>query len=1391
MVCQSISRNTSLYYIGGGSPLGDGVEISTFTSTLGFGETPSSLEVEVLWSPCSGFNAYIDPLCIGKAVIFTSNSFVFSGIVKKWTYNESDAGIKHKISIVDPRDLLSMVKVSLSSYHCILTKDNFMNVLNYIEGYSTNGELCNLGIGSPGVQLPAVGNCSTWGTAGYGQRGVSYSKAIDGIIAYNPYMVTTAGTYIYLNFNGLSDILRSRAPYAVTTESNMPLSQLIQSACDACAMEYMVNLDGFTANFTYIDRSIPVNIGYLEGMVSTARGNGTLISSDIGREEAKEVTSRAVFGDKINYIKENNYPDGTNQKMFMGWVGDTAIVRTVPEFASIGAPIDMRPLKLVLSSYGVGTGWIADIYNITEKEVLSLGSLDFWKTISLTANLSIGYKAGLAIFGSGWIQIGLDVLKALAAATGAPAIVDSTLAWIGAILGKMYDPKISGSVSAKVAFLFDDVVYTFLKEWADENYGKQWLIPIVGNSQGTCINHVYGSAGPRSAVWAQGEAGTTFIADTPVDSAYPDSTNILGLTAGTYDTTLFETDEGKICTIIAFPALASPARYINWGNSGANLVTYGINFEALGEHYQKNGYIYMKADTTGEAFNIGGTLHALIKTPFIPLMPINYNALNSHGLIALGLLLGMSGAAAAIAARASIAGTIPSEINILKSAPAVGPFTACAVPMKSNMYCYGPWTWDTGYIGETEIVDSPDLNPWQYGGVANMVTVGLALASAGLKSRNRSETGRVELAEAPAYSLGNIISNGDGPLLTSVVCRFDGGGVTTSYEFKTYTQKFGNYAKELAERTKGFVASRREIYKVVRNQRQKQITLANKTRKDAFKSLSKLAGSLGDRRDLISGVGQRGGTLQRLLFSFYPNQEGLTTTQSNTGGVGTSTSTVLQPISCSGIDDLNSSFPPPDGMEPATPGGGNKRKLFGDAGFEKSFTIEHFENSSAYEKYAICSLDALFSPISLKGSGGLSKLADTSGNNLFKNKPRPSMPPFIYETGEYPKYAYGLEIKNIHLNPILTKSFLSAFNALGSRASDTTEGVSIQRIAFGDDPNTLLVITQEEEDAKQNATDYRFSALKGPLMLHSWGYDTNGKPIPNAVDNPSQTENGEFVRYGLMDRFMKDWTKNPKTWPVGPVDLRWDRERGVWVSPPAERIVIAELLTDMDPLGVAGAILLNPDGNSALSPKFYFDMPLYGPEGQNITEDIKQGRIILVDYLKRAWKKGARVYASHIGDAKYIILDGCNACTNDEGTCGGEGSLVRVAVAYDNILKCGQSCQGDVLGWDPETEEIILVDVGIIYDSLHVISSPYGTGQVIWCSKMSDSGMYEVVMPTDSMFPHTHQCSCGTDDPAIAKLGKLAGLDFNTLPVALENPTKILCIEGACLKIVDTINCIG
>jgi hypothetical protein len=31
-----------------------------------------------------------------------------------------------------------------------------------------------------------------------------------------------------------------------------------------------------------------------------------------------------------------------------------------------------------------------------------------------------------------------------------------------------------------------------------------------------------------------------------------------------------------------------------------------------------------------------------------------------------------------------------------------------------------------------------------------------------------------------------------------------------------------------------------------------------------------------------------------------------------------------------------------------------------------------------------------------------------------------------------------------------------------------------------------------------------------------------------------------------LNRFYKGWAQNPGSWPVGPVDLRWDNEAGVW-----------------------------------------------------------------------------------------------------------------------------------------------------------------------------------------------------------------------------------------------------
>ena len=95
----------------------------------------------------------------------------------------------------------------------------------------------------------------------------------------------------------------------------------------------------------------------------------------------------------------------------------------------------------------------------------------------------------------------------------------------------------------------------------------------------------------------------------------------------------------------------------------------------------------------------------------------------------------------------------------------------------------------------------------------------------------------------------------------------------------------------------------------------------------------------------------------------------------------------------------------------------------------------------------------------------------------------------------------------------------------------------------------------------------RFFGLRGPLIVHGWGYDKEGYPVPNSSGEYKYTAEGEIVRDGsgnaifknqqLLENgeysapykektFYKGWAALPNTWPVGPVDLRWDEDAEIW-----------------------------------------------------------------------------------------------------------------------------------------------------------------------------------------------------------------------------------------------------
>lgn len=130
--------------------------------------------------------------------------------------------------------------------------------------------------------------------------------------------------------------------------------------------------------------------------------------------------------------------------------------------------------------------------------------------------------------------------------------------------------------------------------------------------------------------------------------------------------------------------------------------------------------------------------------------------------------------------------------------------------------------------------------------------------------------------------------------------------------------------------------------------------------------------------------------------------------------------------------------------------------------------------------------------------------------------------------------------------------------------------------------------------------NYRFMGLRGPMVYHAWGYDTEGYPVPNAGDEPyafdafnrpmrfklkagqnggyedddakqggfdpgapgqllvgfkgsiitkTQKFNGsKWTKKKKLKQFYLNWGERSDLWKVGPIDLVWDDTRKVWTA---------------------------------------------------------------------------------------------------------------------------------------------------------------------------------------------------------------------------------------------------
>ena len=510
-------------------------------------------------------------------------------------------------------------------------------------------------------------------------------------------------------------------------------------------------------------------------------------------------------------------------------------------------------------------------------------------------------------------------------------------------------------------------------------------------------------------------------------------------------------------------------------------------------------------------------------------------------------------------------------------APSIDAFTffpaavkpaAAVVPMRSNIRTYGPYASPNFSIscGGTQVETNTDLAPWVFGSTALMNNAGQSIANSSAIGLVKAETGSITIPGLPTSEFTGlgVALGGAGPTLSSMSFNFGSGGVSTSYEFKTYTPKFGGINRHLIDRIKDIARNRREQIKFLRGNQIAQNKISRKL-KNVNKVNQEAAGP--------------GGTLQRIVVGEIYNYNKL-------GEDEYGQRTVV------GIDPLRKSV--------------------------KEMTYD-------YEKKAYVSLDALYGPVSKDGDGDLPRYANFY-EGLHKASPQSPQPPFT--TGEY--NLPTLDQYHLNINQDYTDPFTNPFGSEEHHHEGAGKGHVIDLVGREQEVPVSGMITNFYNDDEGYADDYRFLGMRGPIILHSWGYDLEGKPIPNAADTDASTKEGNFTNQNLQDKFLKNWLQKPASWPVAPIDFRFDRKRGLWVTPPGYKVVVAKLEEDLVAYGTAKATLIN------------FGDILYDKDGNEIQasdENTSEAKIQIEERIGESYSYGTKAYCYYdTYSAKYIII---------------------------------------------------------------------------------------------------------------------------------------------------------
>ena len=1118
-----------------------GMSVLDFSATAGWNEQASTVTIKLVKDECGGPRDYFDDnfnwqtsvdfpagdpgfnnAPIGSAAFFKVEDFEFAGLIQSFNITEDPGGFPILIvNLISPNILLDGAQVITDEYQgSVLSMPNVFNVYGWLESRDENCPQVG------GFGAPAGG----FGFARRNERGIPWILAKQALqvllggaetseyswhggITYKEGLVSNR--YGSIRSEGyvvdITDMPVTTDIYYRLTNGNYTLSELISEVCRDGGYEYYVDLvpckGGVTPPITNVikirtvsRRSQPA-LGEISTFITDQNAGpaGKIITQDSIGEELRNDSPNSAF--IVGAKKKQTYEQTSSSFITPFWGFNDSGGFNTASFTSNQwqITVDVRALNLSLNTtIGANT--------ITFSESALLAAMGYSQDAFLSWLQANEPSSNLATYFFSTLSLNAPFDIKLGAAIGKPATDAARPAGQGS-----RDPQSTQSKDAQT-------VFSWLKSYGDQVYGKQWLIAV-----------------PWVCYTNDTETNQLLLSDEPsTDGAWPNTlTQVLGMTFPSSYTDFFADEQGKLQTIMRFNGAINTSLL-----SDEDYVTDGTDVWVKGDINEKWALLPSTFFGAQYAAALVTIPNRVTISPTVALAQTMYGGANFR-VPSVGADFNPNANPGAVAGPAAL--------------PFFAPVSA-AIPVKSNTTTYGPWLATASSLivnghpfgGKIYYEQDDGLAPWEYGGFTYMNLGAAAKIDDSITNETVSERGSVTLAGYPEKTLGlaitdspslvasRVLQNGlyegsnyyfvntggvstKAAQITNIQVTVGASAVTTQYQISSFTPVFGRFSKDNAERIKQIGQQRLEFGRKVRAALAREARLAAGQRRAALQQFANML----NQSDSDSGA------------SAYLTGKRFT----NRSNYNYITNNTLQ--GASNFDDYNNS--------------------------------------------AIASMDTMQSPVQKQaGSANLPKEVANPTPPAYQANYSESPPPPI---AEYTPLVVSTDYLDFLGAPSSNIASRSDSPASGHNMHDVARGTKANFAAY---TGTTSIPAIEDAGGDGYAqTDYRYIAHRGPLVVHGWGYDLLGKPVPNEDTDAAGSWDTSYAN--KTDKFKDAWLQDDKLWPTAPIDLRYDRKRGVWTIPPAFRI----LEVSGDPINAGGSAsvdVLNADdvydnAGSAISKK--------------------------------------------------------------------------------------------------------------------------------------------------------------------------------------------------------------